>query len=103
MAEPIKDEAWRCKVVRFMVAGDNQTLFVAKIDNALTIKQWNNFERGLPLSKPAAITLAQKIQGLTTDWLWFGYWGGVPGRLREELEAAEKALISAEGKARKRG
>lgn len=102
---PIPDESWRCRVVRFMKVGDEQgcqTRFAKQILELEDIKSWNNVERGHPLSKQMAILLVRKIQGLTTDYLWFGSFRGVPGMLQDELVAAEKGLISAEGTGRKR-
>jgi hypothetical protein len=67
-----------------------------------SVKQWNNLERGYPLSRDVAIQLVQKFPGLTLDWLHLGKPDGLPGTLRAELEAAGNALTSAEGTKRNR-
>lgn len=96
-----RDTARRLLTLRiYAECGDSQTRFALKY--GFTVKQWNNFERGHPLSKEAAIQLVQKFPGLTLDWLHLGKLDGLPGRLRAELEAAGNNLISAEGTTRKR-
>ena len=57
----IPDLPLRLKALRFMIAGENQTSFAARI--GIEVKRWNNFERGSPLSKEIAILLVQKIPG----------------------------------------
>jgi hypothetical protein len=95
-----RDTAQRLKALRvYSGCGDSQTRFAIRY--GFTVKQWNNFERGSPLSKEAAIQLVRKFPGLTLDWLHLGKVEGLPGTLRSELEEAGNALISAE--ATKRG
>lgn len=85
------DTAKRLKVLRYYAGcGDSQTRFAGTY--GFTVQLWNNLERGHPLSKDAAIRLVQKIPGLTLDWLHLGRVDGLPGRLRAELEAAEKLM-----------
>lgn len=80
----------RLKILRFMVAGNNQTAFAVRM--GFGVKNWNNFERGHGLSKEAAIQLVQKVPGLTLDWLYLGKLDGLPLRLRDDLEEAAAAL-----------
>lgn len=98
----LSEDARRLAVVRFMIAGNNQTVFARKMD--IEVKRWNNFERGIqPLSKEVAIRLVQRIQGLTLDYLHLGRWEGLPGIMRTELERAAVELDeSATATARKR-
>lgn len=90
---PDLDTAHRLRTLRvYAGCGDSQTRFAATY--GFTVKQWNNFERGHPLSKEAAIQLVRRFPGLTLDWLHLGRMDGLPGRLRQELEAAEKLTTS---------
>lgn len=84
------DSALRMKAVRYMVAGDNQTLFAKKI--GIEVKRWNNFERGSPVSKDVAIHLVQKVPGLTTDWLFLGREDGLTRARLQELHDALRAV-----------
>jgi hypothetical protein len=96
----ISDENWRCRIVRTMIAGSgqgSQSRFVVKIGSGLSVGRWNNFENSRPLSREVAILLVRKIPGLTLDWLLLGKEDGLPGRMRDELEAAANALQLAEG------
>jgi hypothetical protein len=67
---PLSDEniAERLVLVRKAVSG-TQTAFCQRI--GISAARWNNFERGLPLSKSVGILLVQKIPGLTLDWLFW--------------------------------
>jgi hypothetical protein len=90
---PDLDTARRLKILRnYAQCGDSQTRFAAKY--GFSVKQWNNFERGFPLSNPVAFQLVKLFPGLTLDWLHLGKADGLPGTLRAELEAAEKAMTS---------
>ena len=90
-----KAVAARLRVLRYFVAGYSQTAFAAQI--GVDVKRWNNFERGLPLSKDVSFLLCQKVPGLTLDWLFFGKEDGLPSRLQRELVAAEIEVTSATG------
>jgi hypothetical protein len=95
------DTARRLKILRtYAQCGDSQTRFAVKY--GFSVKQWNNFERGFPLSNPVAIQLVKQFPGLTLDWLYLGKADGLPGTLRTELEAAEKAMTSPEAVTRSR-
>lgn len=89
----VPDLRTRLMALRYMVAGENQTIFAAKI--GMEVKRWNNFERGSPLSKGMAILLVQKIPGLTLDWLFLGKEDGLPRTLQAELADALKAVAGA--------
>ena len=92
---PDLDTALRCLVLRTWAGyggRGGQTPFAIKY--GFTVKQWNNFERGLPLSKEAAIQLVRRIPGLTLDWLHLGSTETLSGKLRRELEEAEASLES---------
>jgi DNA-binding XRE family transcriptional regulator len=87
------DESNRLKALRYMIAGDNQTVFAKKM--GVDVKRWNNFERGKPLSKEIAFLLCRQVAGLTTDWLWRDIWSGMPTVLQEELRTALRAVTDA--------
>ena len=85
--------AGRLKLLRRVVSGENQTAFAARL--GLEVKRWNNFERGSPLSKEAAIMIVKRFPNVTLDWLWLGRTEGLPTRFQRELEAAENGTTSA--------
>jgi hypothetical protein len=87
--------AQRLSRLREVVSGENQTAFATRI--GIEVKRWNNFERGLPLSKEVAFLLVKKVPGLTLDWLWLGIESGLPLKLQRELAEAGKATTSAKG------
>lgn len=86
--------AGRLRLLRFAVSGGNQTAFAAKL--GIEPRRWNNFERGSPLSKEIAILLAQRIPGVSLDWLYLGKVEALPFALQRELELAGKATRSAD-------
>lgn len=99
--KPDLDTARRLRILRvYANCGDSQTRFAQRY--GFTVKQWNNFERGHPLSKEAAIQLVRKFQGLTLDWLHLGRPDGLPGTLRRELEEAGKTVILEESPSARR-
>lgn len=50
--------------------------FARFLDIPLTT--YNSFENGAPLSRQAAFRIAQRIPGITLDWLYFGKPDGLP-------------------------
>ena len=40
---------------------------------------------GAELSKEVAFRLRKRVPGLTLDWIWFGYWDGIPVELAQNL------------------
>ena len=97
---PDLDTAHRLKILRAYAKCDSQISFATKY--GFSVKQWNNFERGFPLTNPIAFQLVRLFPGLTLDWLYLGKADGLPGTLRAELEAAEKAMTSPEVTTRSR-
>jgi transcriptional regulator with XRE-family HTH domain len=84
-ADPV---ARRIRLLRKALGYDTAAGFAAAIgweSNRLT-----NFENGLPLSKDAAITLCQRVDGLSLDWLYFGKTDALSVSLAKRLSAAEK-------------
>ncbi len=67
----IPDLPLRLKALRFMIAGENQTSFAARI--GIEVKRWNNFERGSPLSKEIAILLFKITLEQSVNIGWHTY------------------------------
>ncbi|MCU1293062.1 MAG: family transcriptional regulator [Bryobacterales bacterium] len=85
--------AERLRLLRTVVSGESQTAFSAWID--IEPKRWNNFERGMPLSKEVALLLVRKIPDITLDWLFLGNENGLSVRRQREFAEAGKATMSA--------
>lgn len=86
--------AHRLQLLRIAVSGNNQSAFAARL--GIEPRRWNNFERGSPLSKEIAILLAQKIPGVSLDWLYLGKVEALPFALQRELELAGNVTKSAD-------
>jgi len=86
--------AWRLKCLRYLVAGGNQSAFAAQL--GIDVKRWNNFERGIPLSKEVAFMIVKKWPDLSLDWLWRGLDDHLTVKRQRELAEAGNALISAD-------
>jgi len=54
----IPDLPLRLKALRFMIAGENQTSFAARI--GIEVKRWNNFERGSPSQRRSLFCSSRK-------------------------------------------
>lgn len=85
--------AGRLMLLRQVVSGASQTAFAARL--GIEVKRWNNFERGMPLSKEIAFLLLREVPGLTLDWLFLGIEDGLPVKLQRELAEAGNATTSA--------
>ncbi len=85
--------ARRLRLIR-MAHGDKPAVWAQRI--GLTVTQLSNFENGYPISKNAAITMANRIPGLTTDYILRGVDAGLTVELLRRLERAEKELKSGE-------
>jgi transcriptional regulator with XRE-family HTH domain len=65
--------------------------------------RWNNFERGYPLPREMIFLLCEKIDGLTSDWIYFGRSRGLSVDLAHRLGEFDGATPNGpETKARKR-
>jgi transcriptional regulator with XRE-family HTH domain len=51
----------------------------------LSKARWNNYERGYPLPREIIFLLCEKVHGLTSDWLYFGYHTHLPLDLAKKL------------------
>jgi hypothetical protein len=89
--------ARRLRALRHHVSGSghgSRADFAAR--TKIEYKRWNNYERGFPIRRDAAIHLVKTIHGLTLDWIYLGRQDGMPARLQRELEDAGKAVILSE-------
>jgi transcriptional regulator with XRE-family HTH domain len=65
--------------------------------------RWNNFENGYPLPREMIYLLCAKIDGLTSDWIYFGRPRGLSVDLADRLGAMTDAIPNGpETKRRKR-
>jgi hypothetical protein len=78
--------AQRLKLLRTVCSGESQPQFAARL--GVDFRRWNNFERGVPLSKEVALLLVQKFPDITLDWLFLGKTSGLTLKRLQELEAA---------------
>ena len=46
--------------------------------------RWSNYTNGYPLPREMVYLLCEKIDWLTSDWLYFGRTGGLPGEKRKK-------------------
>lgn len=53
---------------------------------AISAPRLSNVENGAPLGKDIAFRIAQRVPGITLDWLWFGKTGGLSLQLAQKLE-----------------
>jgi transcriptional regulator with XRE-family HTH domain len=82
--------ARRLRILRKAEGGDSSSAWAKRM--GMTLPQYSNYENGVPLSKPAAVRLATRVPGLTTDWLFMGRMEGLSVDLRRRLEKAEQEL-----------
>jgi hypothetical protein len=61
---------------------------------SIRVAQHGNYENGFPLPRDAAITLATRVPGLTTDWLFMGREEGLSVDLCRRLRQA--ALVDSD-------
>lgn len=97
--QPELDAAQRLILIRMAEGEDNQAAFAQRL--GIEPRRYNNFERGLPLSKDVAFKLVKAIPGLTTDYVWLGNMGGLTVELRRRLTAAARKLAQAAARPRK--
>ncbi len=53
-------------------AQGNDSASVCAKHMSMSVAKYCNYENGYPLPRDAAITLATRVPGLTTDWLFMG-------------------------------
>lgn len=77
----------RLRLMREILVGGNQQKFADKL--GIPMKRWNNFERGLPISREVAFMILEKFDEVSVEWLWFGMPGNLRGEFKKKVEAAE--------------
>lgn len=90
----------RLRLLRQVVSGESQTAFSARI--GIDPKRWNNFERGMPLSKEVAILLVKKFPDVTLDWIYLGNENGLSVRRQREFAEAGKATTATPARSKAR-
>ena len=87
--------ARRLKVVRYHVAGDNQSEFARKL--GIGQSRWNNFERGYPINLRICALLRKAVPGLSIDWIVDGIGDNMRPKLLDQLSAVEAELFPSKG------
>lgn len=84
MPDPVDSEvAARVRRLRETLGYETCGEFAAAL--GVEYNRLNNVENGHPLGKNLAFKLVQGVDGLTTDWLWFGASDGLSLKLAREL------------------
>lgn len=83
----VKEYVFRLKVLRRVIADDNQIEFASRI--GIDMKRWNNYERGYPVPREVAFILIKKFPGLSVEWIWFGWTGNLSPSFKKKIEDAE--------------
>ena len=81
--------AKRLRLLRKAQGDDSSAVWARRMD--MTPQQYSNYESGYPLPRDAAITLATRVPGLTTDWLFMGREEGLSVELCRRLRQAALA------------
>lgn len=79
-------ESQRLRWVRLAEGFDNSARFAARVGIGDTT--YSQYENGIRLSRDAAEKIANRVPGLTTDYLIRGRLEGMPPELRLRIEAA---------------
>jgi transcriptional regulator with XRE-family HTH domain len=81
--------AKRLRLLRKAQGDDSASGWARRMD--MSPQQYSNYESGYPLPRDAAITLATRVPGLTTDWLFMGREEGLSVELGRRLRQAALA------------
>ena len=79
--------ARRLRLIRMAEGGDKPAVWANRV--GLTVTALSNYENGIPISKTAAIRMANVIQGLTTDYILRGVENGLSVDFQRRLREAE--------------
>lgn len=82
----------RVRLLRWTIQGDSQKEFAQKL--GISGERWNNYERGFPVSREVCFTLFERIDGFSSDWLYFGL-DTLREPLRSSIKREEKNLKAA--------
>lgn len=84
LPDPVDSEVAE-RVRRLRLALGYETCGEFAVEIGVEYNRLNNVENGHPLGKTLAFKLVQAVDGLTTDWLWFGVSDGLPLALARKL------------------
>jgi hypothetical protein len=87
--------ARRMRWIRLAEGETNSSRWARRMD--WTLPQLSNYENGVLISRDAAIRMAERVPGLTTDYILRGVKDGMPAVLRRKLEEVEAAETKDEG------
>ena len=79
-AEPLPQRLW---AIQRLLGHETQAGFAREL--GITPARLGNIYNGAELSKEVAFRLRERVPGLTLDWMWFGYWAGIPIELGRKL------------------
>lgn len=86
--------ARRLRLIRIAEGETNSSRWAKRL--GWTLPQLSNYENGVTISRNAAIQMANRVPGLTTDYILRGVMDGMTVDLRRRLEEAETAEQSNE-------
>lgn len=81
--------ARRLRLIRLAEGETNSSRWAKRL--GWTLPQLSNYENGVMISRNAAIQMANRIPGLTTDYILRGVMDGMTVDLRRRIEEAEEA------------
>src|SRR5882724_3642569 len=81
--------AKRLRLIRIAEGETNSSRWAKRL--GWTLPQLSNYENGVTISRNAAIQMANRIDGLTTDYILRGVTNGLTIDLKRRLEEAEAA------------
>ncbi|MDE5451302.1 hypothetical protein GWE18_00225 [Bradyrhizobium sp. CSA112] len=81
--------ATRLRLIRLAEGETNSSRWAKRM--GWTLPQLSNYENGVRISLNAAIQMAERVPGLTTDYILRGVMDGMTVDLRRRLEEAEAA------------
>lgn len=81
-------ESQRLRWVRLAEGYENSALFAARV--AIGATTYSQYENGVRLSRDSAEKIANRVPGLTTDFLIRGREEGMPAELRRRIEKARE-------------
>lgn len=81
-------ESQRLRWVRLAEGYENSALYAARVGIGATT--YSQYENGVRLSRDSAEKIANRVPGLTTDFLIRGREEGMPAELRQRIERARE-------------
>ena len=81
---PDAPHAQRLRALRKVLEFETAAAFAGFL--TISASRLSNVENGAPLGKDIAFRIAQRVPGMTLDWLWFGKTERLPFQLAQKLE-----------------